>query len=175
MPIVLTPIDSGGRPVTWAQAKVQLRLDDDAQQPYVESLIDAATDYAEEELSATLMQRERTATFYQAGSLVTLNRGPLVSVTSATDAKGTVAYSMAGVGSFDRLMFTRAFTPPLTVVYQAGYASADQIPASIRQAILTHVATLYENRESVSDKAKLPVPHSLRDFYRLKARKAPVG
>lgn len=161
------------RPVTWDEAKKHLRLDVDTDQAYVESLIDAATDYAEESLSATLMQRERTVVFYAGEQTFALPKGPLVSVTSITDDADNIItdYTVTHVGNSDRLTINASYRFPLTVVYQAGSGTAP----SIRLAILQHVATLYENRESVSDKAKLPVPHTLEAFYRLKRRSVPVG
>jgi len=37
------------------------------------------------------------------------------------------------------------------------------------------VATLWENRESITDKSKTIIPHSLEDFYRLKRRAVGVS
>src|SRR5689334_18881738 len=74
-----------GRPVTWDEAKAHLRLDTDDQQAYVESLIDAATDYAEERLSASLMSRTLLATFYNNDRLE-LPRGPVIAVQGIIDA-----------------------------------------------------------------------------------------
>lgn len=163
-------------PVSWAQAKVHLRLSSDDEQDYVEDLIDAATDHAEEAMACTLMARERSVTFYRGGPMY-LPKGPLISVTSIidADAKTITDYDLEKVGNADLLTINEGFTYPLEVVYQAGYASASDIPAAIRQAILCHVGTLYENRESVSDKSKTPVPHSLEAFYRLKRRSAGVA
>jgi uncharacterized phiE125 gp8 family phage protein len=176
MPIILEPI-SEVRVVTWAEAKKHLRLDSDDEKSYVESLIDAATEYAEERLSTTLLERSRTQIFYDAEPLIPLPRGPLVSITSVTDADDNeiTNYELSRVGHSDRMTITGSFKAPLTIVYRAGYASAAAIPASIRLAILQHVATLFENRESVSDKTKLPVPHSLEDFYKLKSRGSKVA
>jgi uncharacterized phiE125 gp8 family phage protein len=115
--------------------------------------------------------------FFNGENPITLPFGPLVSVTSLVDDNDTTLtdYDVSAVGKSDRVKINEGFSAPLTVTYQAGYASASDIPASIRHAILTHVATLFENRESVSDRAKLPVPHSLEAFYQRKSRKVPVG
>lgn len=156
------------RPVDWLLAKAHLRLDDAADKAGIELAIDAATDYAQEAMACSLVEQEITATFY-AGEPIHLPRGPLLAVASVTDDNDTVItdYDVERVGNSDRLKINVGFTYPLTVVYTAGY---ETVPASIRQAILMHVATLYNNRETVTDKAKMPVPHTLEDFYRLKSR-----
>lgn len=168
---------AGARPVTWAEAKAHLRLDVDTDQAYVESLIDAATDFAETRMGMSLVAQTRTETFHDGASTLKLPRGPLISVTSVTDDSAALItdYDIIREGTSDRLQFNVGFTPPLTVVYQAGYPSRDLIPASIRLAIMMHVATLYENRESVSDRTKTPVPGTLEDFYRAKSRNVSVG
>jgi uncharacterized phiE125 gp8 family phage protein len=177
MPLLLDPPISSERPVTWAQAKAHLRLDTDDQQAYVESLIDAAVDYAQTRLHSTLLATTLTQAFYENESLLILPRGPVISVTSVTDANGAaLEYTQSRVGSSDRLTLTSSTgAAPVTVVYQAGYPTAADIPKSIIHAILCHVGTLFENRESASDKNKMPVPHSLDAFYRLKSRFAGVG
>jgi uncharacterized phiE125 gp8 family phage protein len=143
---------------------------------YVRELTAAAAEYAEEALGASLITRTITAEFYE-GEKLFLPRGPVMTVTSVTDAGGrAVGWRLERYGRSDLLVTTAAYTTPLTVVYTAGYGSGiTNVPADIRHAIRTHVATLYENRESVSDKAKMPVPHSLADFYRMKSRIVGIG
>ena len=164
------------RPVDWPTAKTHLRIDSTDEKSYVEQLIDAATDFAGEALSSSLMAQTITAVFYE-GEPIHLPRGPLIAVTSITDDDGTVVtdYDVSRVGHSDRIEINTAFKYPVTVVYTAGYTSAAAVPASIRQAILCHVGSLYENRESIADKAKTPVPHSLADFYRLKSRNTGIS
>ena len=102
---------------------------------------------------------------------------PGSAVTSVTDGNGNAvtACRLERTPTGDRLRFTGAATFPLTVVYEAGFASAAAVPAAIRVAILTHTATLYENRESVAPRAMAVVPHSLEHFYRLRTRRPGVG
>jgi uncharacterized phiE125 gp8 family phage protein len=177
VPLILTPLPATDYPVTWADAKRHLRLDGDGEAAYVTSLIAAATDYAESEMACTLTARNQTAVLYEAwGNPVghPLPYGPLLSVQSVTDADDAAVsadgYVLTRVGHTDRIRFTGSPAYPVTVVYRAGYATAEQVPASVRTAILMHVATLYENRETVSETGRTPVPHTLEAFYRLKAR-----
>lgn len=217
MPVIGSPIGSGpntpqigkwwvttapsARPVEWADAKAHLRLDTDDEQSYVEMLIDAATDYAQDALATSLMPQVITATFdlndFRAGAewcgpagvaspylgpgLATaalLPRGPVRSVTSAADGNALTftGWALGRVTGGDLIRLTanvRAY--PLTVVYAAGYPAAANIPSGVRLAILMHVGSLYENRESVAQGQRVVVPHNLEAFYRLKSRRVPVG
>ena len=176
MPIELDPIPSSARPVTWSEAKTHLRLSDDTQQAYVESLIDAATDYAEEAMACTLVQRERTHTQYDGARTFPLPYGPVVSVTSVVDDDDVaVSYERFAVGNSERITLTTSFAAPVTVTYQAGHATAAAISAQIRHNILMHVATLFENRETIVKGQSVPIPQSLQAFYALKSRKVPVA
>lgn len=139
-------------------------------------MVEAATDYAQDRMSMALMQQTILARFY-AGERVILPRGPVIEIVSITDREeiAVTDYELKHYGHVAEVLVKRHGGYPLSVTYAAGHASAAAIPAAIRVAIMTHVGTLYENRESVNDKGKLPVPHSLDDFYRLKSRSAGVG
>jgi uncharacterized phiE125 gp8 family phage protein len=162
--------------ITWDQIAAQLRLDQTDDEDYVNDLIDACTDYAETALESSLLNRTITATFYRQDTLW-LPRGPIVSITSVTDANGNhPPYDLEGYGTADLLVCPQGHVSPLTVVYVAGFGTdSTNVPAQIRQAIRVHVSTLYENRESVADKNMMPVPHSLESFYRLNARRRGIA
>lgn len=166
-----------GLPVTVSAATDHNRIpSENGETAYIQSLIEAATDYAQETMACSLMARTITATFYQ-GEKIHLPRGPLISITSVTDDDGVVItdYDIERVGHTDRLKINSSYKSPLVVVYQAGYASAAAIPATIRHAILAHVGTLYRNRESVSDRTLINVPDQLAAFYRMKSRSLGIG
>lgn len=166
---ILTPPES--LPVTWAEAKAQCKITLDSEQSYVESLIEAAADYAQEAMACSLMQQTLQIIF-ETGDDLLLPRGPILSITSVVDADDDdiSSYRLVHVGKLSRLVLNQAATFPLTVTYEAGHSVAALIPASIRLAIKQHVASLYAVRESISEKGMLPVPHSLQDFYRLHSR-----
>ncbi len=166
---VTTP--PSGRPVDYATAKNHLRLDSNEEQTVVELAIDAATDFAQDAMGTSLLAQTIMATFY-VGEDIALPRGPLIAITSVTDGNGRIItdYDVWRVGHSDRLTINEAHEHPITVAYTAGYPNVAAIPASIRQAILVHVGTLYAMRESVMDGSPKPVPHSLADFYKLKGR-----
>lgn len=160
-------------PITWPEAKVHLRLDTDADQSYVESLIAAAVDYAETRLAAALNERTVSITFYDGAPLI-LRPGPVTEVISVLDAAGApVTYETRLEGLTTRIYPTSGGGAwPLTVNFTAQWTP---LPPSLRLAILQHVATMYENRESASDRTKTPVPHSLEAFYRAKSRDGGIG
>ncbi len=191
-------------PVDYTLAKQALGLPNDDDQTYIEFLIDAAVNHAQDAMSCSLVNQSITAICYSQDVFLTapintnvnpfnapiaaiivsfgssgqypaikLTRGPVTAITSITDARGQTIpdYFLERSGTTDYVRLTRTFLFPLTITYTAGYgASATDVPASIRQAILTHVATMYDNRASISDQQLTPVPHSLGDFYRRNAR-----
>lgn len=156
-----------------------LRDDDDvlattAEQNYLTRLIAAATDFAETLMQTSLVTRTIAATFYRGDKLV-LPRGPVISILSCIDANGPISYTLETQGNTDYLVTPNSFSAPLIVTYTAGYGTAADCPPMVVQSICTHVATLYENRESISDKTMMVVPHSLADFYKMKSRGSAVA
>ena len=148
-------------------------------------MIDAATAYAEGRLNAVLMPRTIRAVFY-AGERLDLPIGPVIQVLSVASqlAAGettivTSPFTFQNYGWTVRVLPTGLLRYPILVDYTAGYqaigSAAPAVPADIRLAILMHAASLYLNRESISDKAMLPVPHSLDAFYDRKSRQTGVA
>jgi uncharacterized phiE125 gp8 family phage protein len=185
---------------TTDQLAYHLRLDPDvaqqaSEQAFITDLQATAVEYAETAMGCSLLTRAVTATFYGPNAptnfgylyghnwqhRLRLPRGPILSgITSVTDANGTIdssKYHLEGEGSTDLLRITIGYVAPVTVVYTAGYGNtASSVPADIRQALRMHIGTLYENRESIGvGKSADAIPHSLQDFYRIKARNVPVG
>jgi uncharacterized phiE125 gp8 family phage protein len=167
--IILTP--PADRPVAWADAKAHLRIDVDTEQSLVESMIDAAVDYAQESMDCSLMLQTIQQMFY-AGEPLMLRRGPLASITSVTDgASASITdFDLEHAGRQARMIINQSFTYPVRVVFTAGRATAAEVDASIRIAIRQHVASMYAQRESVSERAVSVVPQSLADFYARKSR-----
>lgn len=169
-------------PTTYAEAKAHLRLDDDSEQDYVTDLIAAATAYAENIMGRSLMQRTITATYFAYATpldLTYLPRGPVISITSVTDANGRDIENsvLEAAGNYSRLRVNNGYSFPvnLTVVYEAGYDSADDIPDDIKHAIKMHVNHLYLYREPVTAGRIEKVPSSLDDFYRLNSWEVGIG
>lgn len=164
------------QPISEDQLKTHLRIIGEAEgSEHFALLIATAVDYAQEKISCSLCEQTMTATFYDGeftGGILRLPRGPIIDVVSVADANGAITdFTIYRVGNSDRLLLNVAATAPVTVEYSAGYGAAEDVPAAIRQALLTHCGTLYENRESViTGTIVASVPNSLEDFYRLRAR-----
>jgi uncharacterized phiE125 gp8 family phage protein len=178
--------------VTWAQMQAQLRLDTADEQQLISDYVDACIEYAEQALYSSLLTRTIVVQDAAPISLVfwaacqpkaryELPRGPVQSITSMVDANGQVIppanMILDGYGFLDILNVNySSYVAPVTITYVAGYGpAAANVPADICMAIRTHVAGLWRNRESISDRTLLPVPHGLQDFYRLKARTTPAA
>lgn len=162
------------RPVTAAALAAHLRIDAEDDDDTLSLFIDAATEYAEASLSAALVPRTIVERF-EDGATLDLSRGPLITVQAITDRNSSAVsgFSVRQIGYTSRIVLTSGAIFPITVTYRAGYAlpnGTPAVPADIKVAILQHAATLYSNRESVTDKATTPVPHSLDAFYANKRR-----
>lgn len=168
------------RCVTAAQVREHLRITtDQATDAYLNQLIDAATDYAELQTSSTLLPRQHVESYAAGEGVHLIPRGPVISIDSVTDAKNTAVtgYTTRRVGRMLELTTPKVPTYPIAITYTAGYLQpADNVPPSIRHAILMHVGTLFEQRESVATGTTVaPVPHTLDAFYRLNGRNTGVG
>ena len=182
--------------VTYPQIRAQLRIDSDDEKQYLEDLIDAATEYAEQALDASLLTRTITYQINEHHHLPTLSywggewrhrhvlpRGPVQSITSATDRKGNVVtFTQERVGNTDFVGFhdwtssSNVVQFPITVVYQAGYGpNITDTPSDIRMAIRAHVASLWANREATTTDQMMAAPLSLESFYALKRRTPQVA
>ena len=171
-------------PISADQLRRQCRIDagstSDETDDTLNLYIDAATAYAEQRLETSLMPQSLIATFYD-WQTIDLRRGPVIGIQSVTDRNGMAltAYTLRPIGYTTRLEPAAGVIYPVSVVYRAGYVLSDgvtpAVPPDLRLAILMHAATLYTNRESISDKQSVSVPHALDAFYDQKSRALGVG
>lgn len=165
--------------LTYDQLAYALRLDPDTaatshEQSLVMDYLAAATEYAETMMGTSLCSRTITATFNPGEPLI-LPRGPVTTITSVTDSGTPVTWTASMIGHLTIVLPDQLRGGAISVVYQAGYGTASDVPADIRAAIRMHVGTLYEQRESTTDKPLTEVPNSLAAFYNLKRRSSLVG
>ena len=183
--------------LTFADVATHLQLDPDVaalatEQDYVNSLIDAATAYAEDKLDSSLVTRTVTAVYFTNQDLaqnpytfpvnawnpmafslgkqllLALPRGPFQAISTVTDANGTFAgVTVERYGVSDWLSLPQRFATPLTVTFTAGYGStAASVPANIRAAVRALVMHLYENR----GEAEAKHPEWIDSFLRVRSR-----
>lgn len=159
-------VAASAEPVTLDEAKAQLRVTEDAEDTYIESLILAATAYAEEKTNLALMTQTWVATIDNGtlpdGGIVELPRPPFQSLVSisyldendATQTLPVANYTVDTESVPGRLIFenmpTISDSPnALTITWKAGYSDAASIPTNIKQGILLMVAHWFEFRTPV--------------------------
>jgi uncharacterized phiE125 gp8 family phage protein len=163
-----------GEPVSLAEAKAHLRVDNDDEDGLIARLIVAAREQCEAMTGSAFIQQGWRlwcdAWPDCVPRILTIPKPPLMSLTSvmAYDHSGAAttlssdAYIVDSAAVPGRLVFTDTAALPvnlraanaIAVAFQAGYgANACDVPAGIRSAILTLVAHLYEAR---GDSAAVP-------------------
>lgn len=165
------------RPIAWEEVNEHSNLDGMESEAYLNKLIDAAVDYFQEATRSTLMERRIIATFYD-GEPINLPYGPLNSINAITDANETEVrladYQIRHVGRVPRLILPATTTYPIAVDYWAGYTDPSEIPAATRLALLQLVGAFNENREAITDRQKLVVPHAFDAFLKQRSRQLGV-
>lgn len=174
--IVVTPPTS--EPVTLADAKAHLRVDQDADDALIGAMLQAARESIETAVRRALMPqtletswpgfpRSFGAPWWCSGEPIVLPRAPVASVASVayTDPDGLdqvldlSSYRVVpgGTGPTEVAPMPGTAWPAtadipdaVRVRYDAGYPSAAAVPACARAAILLRLGTLYENRESLA-------------------------
>jgi uncharacterized phiE125 gp8 family phage protein len=167
MPLILT---SGPlvEPVSLAEAKVHCRVDNDAEDTLIASLILAARMHIERSLNVALIEQGWSLYLdrWPDGPWVKLPLAPVLGVTavrlySPTDSFVTLdpdLFILDGAGQHPRLARREAQAWPLPgrgvngieIAFTAGYgAAADNVPMPVRLAIKMLIAHWYETREPV--------------------------
>ena len=169
-------------PVTLAEAKLWLRIDDGDtdQDAEILLLIIAMRERAEELTGRSFVQRtlEMWMDDFPADEVIFLPHGPVISVESVSylDADGALQVLDGSPSSWQEdLVGHPARISPLygtnwpnaregygavRVQYVAGYANANAIPRQVRLWMQTRIATFYEQREQVmvGNLSELPRP-----------------
>ena len=160
-------------PVSLAEAKLALRIDSNADDSHIQSLIKAARVMAEEYLRRALVTQTWQLQYdLYAPSVVNLPRGPVKSVTfvkvissdwSETTISTNAYYLNAGK---ENLIFDAAPMGQIVQIqYVCGYGLPSDVPEPIRQGILAHVVGMYENR--MENKGMPDAAINLYDRYRV--------
>ena len=172
IPALVTP--PAAEPVSLADAKAFLKVDSTDDDNLITLLISSARRSAEEYAKRSFITQtwkltmdgfdvhEDDPPYLVSSNTIDLPRGPVQSVSSLTtiDLANQSAVFPSASYTLDtasgRILLTQGYTSPsnlradaaVEVLYVTGYgASASSVPGPIRQAILLHVGSLYENRQ----------------------------
>lgn len=141
-------------PLSLAEAKLYLRVDGSAEDSVIMDMIVAVREAAEEYLHKSLITQSWVLTYEDyAPNRVSLPKGPVLNLTNVKtrDRAGneatvnTTMYHLAATE--DALHFeSTVLAYEVQITYSSGYGGAEDVPASIRQGLLLHLAALYEDR-----------------------------
>ena len=183
MPLILTSAPAV-EPVTLTEAKAHLRVDTDAEDTLIGSLIVTSRLHVEAAMGLALVSQEWSwyLDAWPPGSAVALPLRPVESIAAVRlyDAAGTAAaldptgYLLDGAGACPRLVRLGAPVWPepariangIEIAFTAGYGlAAADVPAPIRHAILLLVAHWHEHRSPVEEGAPAaPVPDMVSEL-----------
>lgn len=176
-------------PVTLAEAKAHLRVDDSGSDTLIGVLIQAAREMAEQETGRALLPQTWEKTLDNFPTAIELTNAPIISITTVKyyDLAGveqtlaSPSYKLDAAGDFSKAWLVPAYgyawpstLEDINVVkvrYVAGYADAASVPASIKQWMLLQVGHWFENREAAAENKLEPLPFAdgLLDRYRIYA------
>lgn len=147
-------VQPAAEPVSLADVKLFLRIEHDAEDSLLSTLLQAAREAAESFLSVSFLEQTWQYTIeHHQDSWLNLPMSPVLAVAEIAmrdDASAWVVQSSSAyalIGDRIKLSPELTFQSALRVHYTAGMASdAANIPATIKHALLEHVTKLYETR-----------------------------
>ena len=157
-------VDPVAEPITWAECMAHLRLDDETEKNYIESLIVAAREYAEQATGRALMTQTWELKLDRFPPVIVVPFPPLQSATisyvdtnGTTQTLGTGVYTVNTSAEPGRIYEAYNQTWPsvrdqedaVTVTYVAGYTSASAVPQTIKQAMMILVTHWFAVREPI--------------------------
>lgn len=152
-------------PLTATEAKAHLRVDNTDDDTYITSLITAARVHVENWLGKKLITQVlilHLDQFPQSAREIVLPYGPVQTVDSiayldSSGATATFTTFREAIGEISRVVPTYGNVWPPTqpvidavqIEYTTGYGDADDVPKTIKQAMLLLIGNWYANREQV--------------------------
>jgi len=162
-------------PVTLQEAKNQLRLFHNDEDTIIGSYIKAARQYCEEVQNRAYISQDilYTINHWPSRPRILLPRPPLIEVFSiyyfdrenVPNPVDPAIYEVDADSEPAVIMLNENETWPteplrpynaIKITYRAGYGAADDVPFTVKQAIMFLVAHYYENREEVAARGHIP-------------------
>lgn len=173
-------------PISLTEAKAHCKIEVSDDDSLITSLIGAVTSMGELYTNRCFVQRTIECDFsgfdysrLEAYPFVAIRRSPLITISSLQvivdgSLEAFTDYAVKKMPSFSRLIFKNgtsgvsvdADVPlPWKVTFTAGYGASSSVPYDIKQALLAHVAFLYENRGDAVSDGKLRMPLETKAVY----------
>jgi len=154
IPSLINTVSPTEEPVSLAEAKLYLRVDNIDEDALINQIIKTARISAEKYMGKSLITQQWRLSFDKYAPMeVYLRRLPVQSVTNVKffDKAGneTILNSSQYNLSVDNRKLIFEITPlsnSIEINYTAGYGLSSSVPDDIKQGILIHIAQLYENR-----------------------------
>lgn len=162
--------------VTLQEAKFHLRVEISDDDEIINNLIIVATSMAEHELGRALVTQSIKLEMNSfPRKAIELDMPPVQSVTSIKYLNENEVLQTLSSSSYELVKdFLRPYVKSdqwptgtkVEVIYQAGFGSTVVIPPEIKQWILVHIGSMYENRESYGKQLeKIPYVDALLARY----------
>lgn len=141
-------------PLSLAEAKLYLRVDGAEEDALISDMIVAVREAAETHLGKSLITQSWMLAYEgYVPSHVPLPKGPVQSIahvktrtrSGVETAINATLYHLAVAEDavhFESVLMAHA----VEITYTTGYGDAEDVPASVRQGMLMHLAALYDNR-----------------------------
>lgn len=158
-------------PLTTPETKLYLRIDHDTEDSYIGDLIVSARMTAENWLRRSLITQSWKLGYDDfLPACVNMPMGPVTAISDVTvvnrdNTTDTVSSSLYALNAAKNQL---NFDAPVAgfhieIRYGAGYGSdGSDVPAPIRQGMLCHIASLYENR---GESGAIPIPEQVFALY----------
>ena len=156
-------------PVSLAAAKAWLRVEHDADDALIQTLIQAAREHVEAKTGLALVEREVRVAVALCAREMRLPVFPVQSVREVRVEGEAVEAELRANARPARIRFARRLQGEAEADLLVGFgAGEDSVPAALRFACFLLVADAYQNRESVSDsRVRMRVDSLLRPFRRV--------
>jgi uncharacterized phiE125 gp8 family phage protein len=150
-------------PLTLDEAKLYLRVTDDAQDTLINDLIVTARMMAEQWLKRSLItQSWKLAYDDYVAECVQLPMGPVDSIGSVTIVNRDLTTQSISSSTYylnavrDTIVFQSALVGfRIEIVYSAGFGNASSVPRPVKQGMLAHIASMFDYRGE-ADASVLP-------------------